>query len=305
MTNIPLVLLLGIISTLQTHLAKALERQGIEVFDQIKAKLQKSGQPVKGGLKKPIIYTIGVVLNNTLFIWPILAQPYGPPAVFSSVFGVGLVFLMVYAALVLKEPINRREAVGAVVIILGTLGIGYDNVIRAATLDRFTMNLTTFFLVLGIWLALGLTLVFVSERSRDLRLMAVAFGILAGSLGSLDPFLKGVGQNYGGSSGILPASIIGGIIFGASFVIGFVAFVLTQVAFVKQVRVSLLVPAYNAAFISLPVFWQLILLPDYSLTWFTLLSLALIVYGVVAIGAVGRRPHQKRSSDGSSVIAHS
>lgn len=305
MTNVPLVLLLGIISTLQTHLAKALERQGIEVFDQIKAKLQKSGQPVEGGLKKPVIYTIGVVLNNTLFIWPILAQPYGPPAVFSSVFGVGLVFLMVYAALVLKEPVNRREVVGAAVIILGTLGIGYDNVIRAGTLDRFTMNLTTFFLVLGIWLALALTLVFVSNRARNLRLMAVAFGILAGSLGSLDPFLKGVGQNYGGSSSILPASVIGGIIFGASFVIGFLAFVLTQIAFVKKVRVSLLVPAYNAAFISLPVFWQLILLPDYSLTWLTLLSLALIVYGVVAIGAVGRRRHQERSLDGSSVIAHS
>ncbi len=293
MTNIPLVLLLGILSTLQTHLAKALERQGIEVFDQIKARLQKSSQPVEAGLKKPIIYTIGIVLNNTLFIWPILAQPYGPPALFSSMFGVGLVFLMTYAAVVLKEPIHRREVAGAAAILLGTLGIGYDNLIRAETLDRFTMNLTTFFLALGIWLAFGLTFVFAGNRSRNLRLMAVAFGILAGSLGSLDPFLKGIGQNYGGASGLLPSSVIGGVIFGASFVIGFLAFVLTQIAFVKKVRVSLLVPAYNAAFISLPVFWQRILLPDYRLTWLILLSLALILYGVAAIGAVGRRNREK------------
>jgi len=295
MTNIPLVLLLGIISTIQTHLAKALERQGIEVFEQIKAKLQRSGQPVDGGLKKPVIYTIGVVLNNTLFIWSTLAQPYGPPALFSSMFGVGLVFLMVYAAAVLKERITRREMAGAAAIVFGTLAIGYENISRADTMDRFTMNLDALFLALGIWLALSLAFVVGASRSRNLSLIALAFGLLAGGFGSLDPFFKGVGQNYGGSSGILPSNAIGTVIFSASFVIGFLAFVVTQIGFAKKVRASLLVPAYNAAFIGLPVLWQVLLLPGYRLSWLTALGLALILAGVAAMQAVGRRAaHEPR-----------
>ena len=124
MTNIPLVLFLGVLSSVQTHLAKALERQGIEIFEQIKARLEKSGHPLEGGLRKPVIYTAGLILNNTLFIWSTLAQPYGPPALFSSMFGMGLVFLIGYAAFVLKESITPRELAGAATIVAGTLIIG-------------------------------------------------------------------------------------------------------------------------------------------------------------------------------------
>ncbi len=288
-TNIPLVLLLGTISTIQTHLAKALERQGIEVFEQLRARIQKSDQPVDGGLKKPVIYTVGVVLNNTLFIWSILAQPYGPPALFSSVFGVGLVFLMVYAATVMKERILPREILGAMAIVPGTLIIGYENIARGATLDRFTMNLLPFFLAVLLWVVIGLAFIIYASRSRNLRLIAVAFGQLAGGLGSLEPFLKGVGQNYGGPSGILPSNVLGGAIFASSFVIGFLAFLVTQIGFAKKARASLLVPVYNVTYIGLPVLWQTLLLPAYQPTRLTGLGLGLILFGAVAVGAVGRR----------------
>lgn len=267
--------------SIQVHLAKALQRQGIEIFEQIKKR-----QVVQGGLRKPVIYTVGVILNNTLFIWSTLAQPYGPPALFSSMFGVGLVFLMIYAAVVLKESINRREVVGATAIILGTLAIGYENVLRGEMLDRFTMNLRAFFLILGAWLTFSVLFIFSANRSGNLKIMALAYGLLAGSLGGLDPFLKGVGQNYGGASAVIPATTLGNIIFVSSFVIGFLAFVITQIGFARKVRASLLVPAYNAAFIGLPVFWQLFLLPDYSLTILTALGLTLIIGGVAAMQTV-------------------
>lgn len=282
MTNIPLVLLLGILSTIQTHLAKALERQGIEVFEQIKARLTQTAQVVPNGLNKPIIYTVGVILNNTLFIWSTLAQPYGPPALFSSMFGVGLVFLMIYAALVLRERINAREWVGAGTILLGTLIIGYEN-ITGAGIDRFTMNLPAMFLVLGIWLVVCLVFVGFATRSGSREWAALAFGLLAGTLGSLDPFLKGVGQNYGGQSGVLPGNWLGGVIFAASFVIGFIAFVVTQIGFAKKVRASLLVPVYNAAFIGLPVIWQIFLLPAYQFTCLTGVAMSLLIGGVLVM----------------------
>lgn len=288
MTNLPLVLLLGILSTIQTHLAKALERQGIEVFEQVQARLQKSGQPVEGGLKKPLIYTIGFVLNQTLFVWPILAQPYGPPALFSSMFGVGLVFLMGYAALVLKEKITCRELGGAAVIVAGTLVIGIENISRPG-LDRFSMNLESLLAALGAWLLLALAFAIISLRSANLGLVALAFGALAGGLGSLDPFFKGVGQNYGGQPGLLPSTLTGTAFFAASFVVGFLAFVVTQIGFARKVRASRLVPAYNAAYIGLPVVWQALLLPDYQVTWVTAAGLLLILGGVAAMQPLGVR----------------
>jgi len=283
-TNIPLVLLFGILSTIQTHLAKALERQGIEVFEQIKARLQKRDGVVDGGVKKPVIYTIGLILNNTLFIWSTLAQPYGPPSLFSSMFGVGLVLLLGYAAFVLKEEITRRELIGAAAILCGTLVIGIENISRP-DIDRFTMNLSALLIVLGAWLALNLTLVILSSRTTNLALIALAFGTLAGGLGSLDPFFKGVGQNYGGQPGILPSNTVGMIFFGTSFVVGFLAFVITQVGFARKVRASLLVPAYNAAFIGFPVVWQAFLLPNYHLTWITVAGLLSIICGVIIMQA--------------------
>ncbi len=283
MTNIPLVLIFGMLSSIQLHLAKALERQGIEVFEQIKKK-----QLVEGGLKKPVIYTVGVILNNTLFIWSTLAQPYGPPAVFSSMFGVGLVFLMIYAAWVLKETISRRELLGAAAILLGTLAIGYENVNRAAQIDRFTMNLTAFLLALGVWMAFSGSLILTANRSRNLKWIALAYGLLAGGLGSLEPFLKGVGQNYGGQASILPSTWIGTVIFAVSFLVGFLAFVVTQIGFAKKVRASLLVPTYNAAYIGLPILWQLILLPAYRLNALTAVGLLFLLLGVAAMQDFGR-----------------
>lgn len=289
MTNIPLVIVLGIISSIQVHLAKALERHGIETLEQIGAKLKKSDPPVECGRKKPIIYTIGVVLNNTLFIWSVTAQPYGPPALFSSMFGVGLAFMMVYAATVMKEKVGPREILGAAAIVPGTLIIGYENISQGTTLDRFTMNLPLFFLAVGLWIAVSLMFISAATRSRNLRLIAAAFGQLAGGMGSLEPFLKGVGQNYGGPSGILPSNAIGGAIFASSFVIGFLAFVITQIGFGKKAPASLLVPVYNAAYIGLPVLWQTLLLPAYRPSRLTGLGLGLILLGAMAIGAVGRR----------------
>jgi drug/metabolite transporter (DMT)-like permease len=284
MTNIPLVILLGIVSTVQNHLAKALERQGIEVFDQIKAKLWGSGQ-VHGGANKPLIYTVGLILNNTVFIWAVLAQPYGPPALFSSMYGIGLVFLMIYAVTVLKEKVTPLEAIGAAAIVAGTLVIGVENIGRA-DMDRFQMNLRIMLVALGVWLALSLAFLVIAGRRQDLRLAALAFGNLAGGLGSLDPFFKGVGQSYGGSPGLLPSNALGTAIFASSFVLGFLAFVITQIGFARKVRASLLVPTYNAVFIGLPVLWQTLLLPAYQPSWMTILGLILIVGGVAGMHAL-------------------
>ena len=86
--SVILGLIFGIINTLTLHLAKAMERHGIEIFSRKKSFKEKG--------KKPLIYIIGFILNNTIFIWQILGTTFASAAVFSSVFGLGLILLMIY-----------------------------------------------------------------------------------------------------------------------------------------------------------------------------------------------------------------
>ena len=109
-----LIILLGVISTIQNHLAKALERQGIEALDHLRNKLARTGEKIKGANKKSAIYLLGLVLNQTVFIYHLFTTPLGgTTAVYTSMYGVGLVALLVYSVKVLNEPLSRKELTGA------------------------------------------------------------------------------------------------------------------------------------------------------------------------------------------------
>jgi uncharacterized membrane protein len=283
--NVPLAILIGLISTTQLHLAKALERQGIEVFDQLRARIKQTGNYVEGDVKKPIIYTFGVVLNNTIFIYAIIAQRYAPPAIYTSMFGVGLIFLMLYAWKVLGERITLRHALGSVAIIIGTLVLGVENILHQ-DVDRFDMSLTPTFILVAAFLTLGALAMISTARTHRSHLIASVFGIFCGGYGSLDPFLKGIAQNIQGQPEWIPGSWQGWAVFLPSFMIGFLSFALTQVAFAKKAPASVFVPFYNASYILLPVVLQVILLPTYKLYWSTCIGIASIILGIALMRSV-------------------
>jgi drug/metabolite transporter (DMT)-like permease len=283
--NVPLAILIGLISTTQLHLAKALERQGIEVFDQLRARIKQTGNYVEGDVKKPIIYTFGVVLNNTIFIYAIIAQRYAPPAIYTSMFGVGLIFLMLYAWKVLGERITLRHALGSVAIIIGTLVLGVENILHQ-DVDRFDMSLTPTFILVAAFLTLGALAMISTARTHRSHLIASVFGIFCGGYGSLDPFLKGIAQNIQGQPEWIPGSWQGWAVFLPSFMIGFLSFALTQVAFAKKAPASVFVTFYNASYILLPVVLQVILLPTYKLYWSTCIGIASIILGIALMRSV-------------------
>jgi drug/metabolite transporter (DMT)-like permease len=277
--NVPLAILIGLISTTLLHLSKALERQGIEIFDQLRARIKRTGERVEGGIKKPIIYSIGVVLNNTIFIYAIIAQRYAPPAIYTSMFGVGLVFLMFYAWKVLGERITLRHALGSVAIIIGTVVIGLENIFRQSV-NRFDMSLTPTLILVGAFIFAGSIAMTLAGRTAKSHLVAGVFGIFCGGYGSLDPFLKGIAQNISGQPEWIPGTLQGWAIFLPSFVIGFLSFALTQVAFAKKTPASVFVPVYNASYVLLPVVLQVALLPTYTLYWSTYSGIATIILGI-------------------------
>jgi multidrug transporter EmrE-like cation transporter len=286
-----LVLLIGVLATTQNHLAKALERQGIEVFDMLQARWQKSDRQFEQPRRKPLIYLVGVAMNHTIFVYHLLVAPLGGnTAAYTSMYGLGMVALLLYSTRVMKEPITRLELTGALAILGGSLVIGAESVSRPA-LEMSAMNLSaTLAALLGL-LCLGALLMFISLRSASPHLIGVCFGLVAGSLGAMDPFMKAVGQTAGGASGT-PLTFGGWFVFLASFLVGEAAFLTSQWAFIKRARANILVPAQNCSYIALPVLLQALWMPGYQLYLSTLLGLFLIMVGIIIMGVFkGALPH--------------
>jgi multidrug transporter EmrE-like cation transporter len=296
-----LVLLLGILSTTQTHLAKALERQGIATWDLVRARRKRGGclrrneeeaHQWKGPLSQsgrrriPIIYTMGLILNHTTFLYHLLIAPLGAAiALYTGMYGIGLVALLLYSTWVMKEEITRLQMAGVAAILAGALVIGLEGIARPP-LDMGQMSLAATAAAVLLLLGLCLVLVIVGLRNGTPHPIGLAFGLAAGACGSLDPFLKGVGQSAGPGSPFLPGSTGGWAVLVFSFLVGEAAVLLTQWGFYRRAKANLLVPVYNCTYVAVPVLLQAFLLPGYRICWSTLLGLGLIMAGFVCMRAL-------------------
>ena len=294
------IIVLGIASTTQTHMAKALERQGIETWDLIRERFEGSGAKVKGRARKPLIYGLGLVLNYTVFVYHLFVAPLGgTTALYTSMYGLGLIVLLLHSTWVMKERICRLELGGAMAILLGTLIIGVEGVSHPA-LEMGQMDLRWTVAVVVVLLGLCLALLLVGLRNGTPNAIGLAFGLGAGICGSLDPFLKGVGQTAGGGGPFTPGSAGGWAVLASSFVIGWQAWLVTQCGFFRRARANVLVPAYNCSYIAVPVLLQALLLPGYALTWTTWLGLGLIMAGFACLRGFGRGHGQELAAQGGA-----
>jgi len=271
----------GIVSTILLHISKAMERQGIEIFDQIRAKLKDTDAKIEGGTKKPTIYMVGLVINNLTVIWMMLATSSGAPAsYFTSVFGIGLIALMLYSSRILHEPIQKIEIIGAIILIIGTLIIGIELILtdQPAMVEIIPEKV---FLTVGICFVIGLSAVGFAYKKGNVMSVGIIFGLFAGLCGSLDPIFKGMGQSLGGQAGLFPTTTEGWFVFLFSFLCGSGAFIFTQWGFARKAQASVLVPCYNTLYVVYPIIIQIIALPGFITTGYTLLGIVLIVIGIV------------------------
>jgi len=179
--TVALGLLFGIINTLVLHLAKAMERHGIEIFSRKKSFKEKG--------KKPLIYIIGFILNNTVIIWQVIGTTFASAAVFSSVFGLGLILLMLYSHYILHEEIDKTELLGASLIIVGTTMVGFFYIIEPEVTG--TVYYVNFFILILVIIILFSILIGFSWKTRIA--IAFIFGAVAGTLGGTDNVLKRIG----------------------------------------------------------------------------------------------------------------
>ncbi|MFW9969996.1 MAG: EamA family transporter [Candidatus Odinarchaeota archaeon] len=255
--SIVLGLLFGIINTLVLHLAKAMERHGIEIFSRKKSFKEKG--------KKPLIYIIGFILNNTVFIWQIIGTAFASAAVFSSVFGLGLILLMLYSRYILHEEITKTELLGAILIIIGTTMVGFFYIIEPE--HNITVNYVNFFILIIVIVILLSVLIAFSWKTKIA--VAFIFGAVAGTLGGADNVLKRIAQ--------LDFNIF---IFLFSFLAGFFALIITQIGFAKGADASRLVPMYNSLYISAPILFELLIIEGASFSFEIMFSVILIIIGI-------------------------
>ena len=122
-------------------------------------------------------------------------------------------------------------------------------------------------------------------KTKNKILLAVLFGLFSGGLGSLDPVLKGIGIQYGGSGGFLPSNTFGWSIFLGSIIFGFLSAFSTQIGFAKGSRANILVTFSSLSYVVLPLILYRFSLPGFELGIFSQLGVFFTIVGLVIFGA--------------------
>ncbi|MBN2156841.1 MAG: hypothetical protein JW776_12430 [Candidatus Lokiarchaeota archaeon] len=272
---------MGIWNSVLMNLAQAMERHGIVIFDKKTKSHASEYQSEEKKGKKPLIYTIGVILNQTPPLWIMISNIFAPFTYFTSMYGIGLIVLLIYSAKILNEKLTTRKIVGAAILILGTITLGIDGILQPE-LDMSEINIISSSIFVGGLAVLAIILIPTSLHTKKPKIIGICFGFICGSFQSLDPVIKGIGQSFGAeNTGFFPSTPIGWIIFSASFLAATISFLLAQVGFSKKTDASVQVPVANSSFIIIPILIQAIALPGYYIKILTIIGVTVVISGIL------------------------
>lgn len=256
-------MLVGLLGTSIIHLSKGMMRHGIALIQTRRA--AGLGRRTAEGRRAWLLYVAGVVVNHTNPIWIIWANVYAAPSYYTSMYGAGLIILLVYARFVLGERLLPRQLSGAALVVIGTTVIGIFGVMYSAP-QAYLIRRGPALVAMGT-LVVGL-LVLLLVRLRRRRAIDVVheilFGMLAGVLAGFDPILKAIGQSGAAGNVAIPMGGSGLVFFLASFVVALCAFLTIQWGYVRRCRAAIVGAAQNAAFVTAPIVVLALTLPGYD-----------------------------------------
>lgn len=285
--------IIGLIATTQIHISKGLQRFGIEGFS------GKSSLAPSAKSSRKRLYIFALLLNNSAFLWVMIANLHAAPAAYTSMFGFGLIVLMLYSERVLKEKVGRVRHTGALLLAAGTFLLGWAGARSGrggaggavmAEIDLRTVLWTT----AGFFAVMTAVLTAAKIRKASPAILGALTGTMTGVAGASDPLFKAIAQHHGGGSGLLPSGPGGWTLFIFSFLFGTIALALTQAGFAWKARATVIVPAHNIALILYPLILLPAALPGYSLTLLHLPGIALVCSGTALLFHFGGRkapPH--------------
>ncbi|MHA1520829.1 MAG: hypothetical protein ACTSVZ_05315 [Promethearchaeota archaeon] len=289
-----LTIMYGLLNTFSIHLSKAMQDHGIRLFKKERERVIRIGQTYsfKDDMREIFtparkqylyVYIIGVILNQTPMIWGTIGGRFGPAPYFTSVFPLGMIILLIYSKKVIHDRIPKMEAYGITAIIGGTLILGIDNIFRVP--DENQLDYSMAWIIISIFFVFSAVAIYFALKRGSPNLIGVVFGSLGGVMGSLDPVLKDMGQEFGGGgiSAYLPGNTIGWIIFLVSFLMGSFSFMITQFGFVQNAKAPLMTAFYNTFYLSFPVFLYLMIDTAFTLTPMMIVGFLFNVLGIVLL----------------------
>ena len=266
-------LLLGALAAICLNLGKGIQKMKVKVLGQGRAMFRP---PLRRDL---VIWILGALASLSATALYSLALKYtDKSSLVSSLNGVGLLALVFFAWLVLKEPMGIREWLGAGLVVVGTTVMGYlDQPLPAGQSYDLHRFLTLVAILIAVFLPLALLAL------KVVRLHGLIFGAIVGTfigvamiLGDM-ALVKSQNDFFGQLQN--PYSY-------AAIFCGGSALVLTQVAFWRASALSV-VPTINSFMILIPVVMEYftfgtVLQP---LQYFAVL---VIVFGVVLLTTAPR-----------------
>jgi drug/metabolite transporter (DMT)-like permease len=198
----------------------------------------------------------------------------------SGLNGVGMIGMVVFAWLVLKERIGRQELVGAALVLVGTTVMGYFEAEPQTQQYALARAVVSASLLVAIFAPAAL----VSWRIR--RFHGFTFGALAGVLIGISVILGDIALLRAGNS------FFGQFAYPFPYIalgIGLIAVITTQLAFWRA-RAMVVIPTINSFMILVPVVLEYFVFAT-VLKPASYVGIATIVVGVVLLTATETQNH--------------
>lgn len=253
----------GIMGTSVIHLSKGFMRHGITT-------------------RSRVTYTVGVLMNFTNPLWVIVANRFAPTVFYTSMYGIGLIPLLIFSRVVLREQLQLRQYRGIAVIVLGTLLIGAGNLL-GGTPSLYGADLKMLLSFAALWVVAA-PLFSRLIRGKAVRVQEYVFGVAAGGLAALEAVVKGVAQAGPKGSSFLPQSSPGWWLFGVSFLGAAGAFAMIQWSYFRRCRASMMGSLYDTAYVTLPLLLTALLVEGAELGSWSIAGMASLSVGVIETG---------------------
>jgi drug/metabolite transporter (DMT)-like permease len=263
-SNLLLSLFLGTTASLAMNVGKGIQKWKVDVLKHKTSVLQNRHR------KDFIVWLLGALLTASSAPLYSLAFKYSDqPSLITSLGGIGLIGVLIFSVLVLKEAITSKKLIGAGLIIFATILINYFN----NSASKQIIQLNSFFPLLLSYL-IGLTLVFyISHRLQQIagKLYSVIAGVLLGtSMILADIALVS-------SAGDLWRQFHEIYVY-IAIMTALGAFVVTQLALMRE-QGSVVIPIIHSTVILISVILEFIIFSA-SLTPIQLIGVLIIIIGV-------------------------
>ena len=231
--------LLAIFASTSLNIGKALQKWKVSVLAKGKAMFSKEN---RGDF---IVWILGLVLTASCSIIYSLALKYSDKSsIVSSLNGVGMIGLVIFCWLVLKEKIGFQELGGAFLVLIGTTVMGYFDKVPE---QGQQFSLSNFLYTIGTMLVILVPLSVISWKTKKMH--GLIFGALAGTILGMCLILGDMALVRAGNS------FLGQLKYGypyAAVLGGAFALTATQFAFWRA-PAMIVIPTINAFMILSPV----------------------------------------------------